>query len=56
MLNYYNEEYIMINKCKVTTMSSISWQTNVKLLQWTVYHDKQMLSYYIEQYIMINKC
>jgi len=42
MLSYYNEQYIMI---KI-----------VKLLQWWVYHYKQMLSYYNEVYIMINKC
>jgi len=41
MLGYYNEEYVMIK--------------NVKLLQWTVCHDKQMLGYYNEQYVMINK-
>jgi len=53
MLIYYNEEYIIINKCKVTTFSSISWQTKVKLLLWTLCHDKQMLIYYNEQYIML---
>jgi len=53
MLIYYNEVYIMINTCKVTTLSSISCQTNVKLFLWKLCHDKQILIYYNEQYIML---
>jgi len=53
MLIYYNEEYIIIHKCKFTTLRSISWQTIVKLLLWTLCHDKQMLIYYNEQYIIL---
>jgi len=56
MLRYYNEQYIMINKCEVTTMKNLSRKTNVNLLHWTLYHDKQMLIYYNEVYIMIKKC
>ena len=41
MLSYYNEEYIV--------------ETNVKLLQRTVHHDKQKLSYYNEACIITNK-